>query len=110
MGREAARRVIRLSELLGLPVRDGDGRRLGHVHDVRVVRRDGAYAVEGLLIGGRGVAARLGLHKADEAEPLRAGDLVEWSDVTAVEADRVVVSSARRPRPAGDPAGRAGSR
>jgi sporulation protein YlmC with PRC-barrel domain len=102
--------VIRLSQLLGSAVVDETGAVRGHVHDVRVKRAGEGYEVEGLVIGTRGVAVRLGLHKAGEEEPLRAGDLVGWDEVTAVEDGRVVVSSARRRRRAGDPAGPAGSR
>jgi sporulation protein YlmC with PRC-barrel domain len=110
MGREAPRRVILLSDLLGSVVADDAGTTLGHVHDVRVRRAGDRYEVEGLVVGPRGLAVRLGMHKADEEEPLRSGDLIRWEDVTAVEDGRVVVSSARRPRRAGDPGGPAGSR
>jgi sporulation protein YlmC with PRC-barrel domain len=102
--------VIRISQLLGRPVEDEAGERFGHVHDVRVRRAGDVYEVEGLVIGTRGMVVRLGLHKANDEEPLRAGDLVRWNDVAAVEDDRIVISSGRRPRREGDPAGPAGSR
>jgi sporulation protein YlmC with PRC-barrel domain len=59
---------MRLSDLLGAPVRDGQGRSLGHVKDVRLVQ-DGPY-VEGFghqlrvaeLVVGRGpMGTRLGI-------------------------------------------------
>lgn len=73
--------VRRLTSLLGLPVLDGGGRRLGRVRDV-LLSAD----------GGRVVALVL--------EPggwLRPGRAVDWPAVVAVGDGAVVVASAPRP-------------
>lgn len=86
--------VIKLSRLLELRVEAEDGMPLGRVHDVRVRRVDGRYEVEGLIVGPRGLLARLGWRRA------RQRDVLAWKDVMAVDPDRLVVrranSSARR--------------
>jgi len=95
---------LMLSDVLGAEVVDESGRRLGHVHDLRIVR-DGApaepdqappYRVEGLIVGRRGLHARLGLEAARRAEPLRRGEPLAWEDVVELGERRIVV----RARPA----------
>jgi len=98
---------VRLSDLLGKPVVDEDGHRLGDVHDV-AARRDGpaagefgpALQVEALLIGARGIAARLGVsavHLGQHAllrRLARIGDPAEeipWEQVVEVRSDAIVV-------------------
>jgi sporulation protein YlmC with PRC-barrel domain len=76
--------VRKLSELQGLPVRTGDGRALGHVHDVRVDRSGDRYRVSALVIGGRGLLVRLGV--------TRAAETVAWERVTEVAGDGITVS------------------
>lgn len=104
MSRDDADPPITLAQLIRAEVVDESGRRLGHVHDVRVVR-DGdpaepdqapPYRVEGLVVGPRGIAARLGLSSARSAEPLHARDAVPWEQVVGLEPDRVIV---RQPPP-----------
>jgi len=102
---------ITVAELMGAEVVDESGRRLGHVHDLRIVR-DGdpaqpdqaaPYRVEGLIVGRRGWHARLGLNAARSAEPLRGSDPVLWEDVVGLEHDRIVVrSQPRSTRPSAD--------
>lgn len=43
---------MRASELLATGVVDADGRELGPVRDVRLARRNGAFVVVGLVVGG----------------------------------------------------------
>jgi hypothetical protein len=72
---------MRLSDLLGTTVRTADGRSLGRLRDVRVIR-DGplrsniqaAYRVDALLVGRGGVAERLGFirHRINGPWLLRA--------------------------------------
>jgi sporulation protein YlmC with PRC-barrel domain len=76
--------VRKLSQLQGLPVCAADGRRLGHVHDVRVTRAQGRYRVAALVIGGRGLLVRLGI--------ARTADTVAWDRVTDIAEDRITVS------------------
>ena len=72
--------VRKLSELQGLLVCTADGRRLGHVHDVRV---EGCRVTE-LVIGPRGLLVRLGV--------TRSAETVAWDRVTEIDAGRIVVS------------------
>jgi hypothetical protein len=90
---------MRLSELLGRPVLDADGRAMGTVKDVRLVQ-DGPYVegfgqalrVEGLLFGRGALGVRLGMARANVQGPWplttvfrrleRRARYVEWDDVT----------------------------
>jgi hypothetical protein len=67
---------LRLSELIGSEVRDGNRRRVGRVCDVRLVQ-DGreieafgrAFRIEGILVGPR-AARRMGVTRPDIKRPL----------------------------------------
>jgi sporulation protein YlmC with PRC-barrel domain len=79
---------ITISQLLGLPVVDARGDHRGHVHDVRVRRTDdGGWEVAGLVVGARGVLARLGARsrsrRSDESS------VVAWDDVVAIDDDAI---------------------
>ena len=91
---------MRLSDLLGRPVVDADGRRLGEVKDVRLVQ-DGPYVegfgqqlrIEGLLVGEGALGTRLGITRANLRGPWpltalmrrleRRTRYVLWDDVGA---------------------------
>ena len=47
--------------LVGRRVYDSEGRKLGRVDEIRLVREDDHYVVEGLLLGVNGLAERLGV-------------------------------------------------
>jgi len=90
--------VVTLSHLLELRVEDEDGNSLGRVHDVRVRRvgtRSAAaqaqYEVEGLIVGRRGVLVRLGWRRAYDPAPLSPREVLRWTDVLAIEPDRLIV-------------------
>ena len=83
-----------LGELLGTRVRDEDGRRLGHVHDVRAELRDDREVVTGLVVGRHGALERLGLGAPRAWPRPRSRDVVPWRDVVRVTRAGVVV---RRP-------------
>jgi hypothetical protein len=54
-------RVIALQAYLGHTVRDAEGKKLGHLHDVRV-RREGTHlVVQEYLVGGAGLLERFSL-------------------------------------------------
>jgi hypothetical protein len=101
MSRTDGHAPITLSQLVGAEVVDESGKRIGHVHDVRVVREGDpaepgqapGYRVEGLIVGRLGLRARLGLTAARRPEPLRGRDPVRWEDVVALEPGRVTVRS-----------------
>ncbi len=90
---------MRLSELLGAEVRDGRGRVIGRVRDVRVVQEGrseesvGMLRLQGLVIG-PAPGRRFGLNRPDIKGPLllkwiagwiyRRLDEVDWRQVVAV--------------------------
>lgn len=102
---------MRLRDLLERDVVDRDGRRLGAVHDVRLVQ-DGpvlssgfaAFRLHGLVVGRAGFGTRLGYADAGPGEvrgPLALRTLirwlhgravyVSWDRVISVEPDRIVI-------------------
>ena len=42
---------VRLEDFVGKPVRDADGRKIGHLHDVRAERSGGELVVVDYLVG-----------------------------------------------------------
>ena len=83
---------MRLSELLGAPVRTSAGRSLGHVHDVRArIGDDGELIVTGLVVGRLGLLERLGIGASGREERLRSRDVVAWEQVESAQAGLVVV-------------------
>jgi sporulation protein YlmC with PRC-barrel domain len=100
---------FRATDLLGLEVVDEDGRRLGHVYDLRMVGApqespDRAWRLEGLVVGGRGLIERFGLMAKARRDPLLPRDVVRWDDVLAV-GDAVRVRRGAEPRSVGDSRG-----
>ena len=100
---------MRLSDLLGADVVDEAGRSAGHVHDVRLVQ-DGplmggfgaGLRVDGLLVGGRAICARLGYERRKMKGPwlvkllfgwlFHDGRYASWDRVVSVEPDRILIS------------------
>jgi hypothetical protein len=100
---------MNLSDLLRSQVIDGDGTRLGTVEDVRVTQ-DGplllpfgaAFRVEGLIVGRRGIAARLGYNRAKIKGPwllriilatlARHARYIPWNAVTEWDGQTVHVA------------------
>jgi len=98
-----------LSELLGTPVHDAAGHRVGRVADVRLVLADragGEAHVHGLLVSRRAHTPFLGFERSGATSPWpvaqvlrrlhRGAFVVRWADVE-VRADRVVLR-AQAPR------------
>lgn len=76
------------SRLIGLPVEDRSGRRLGRVFEVHGHReRDGTIVLDELLVGRRGLWRRL-------RGPDRQAHCIPWQSVTELSADRIVVAVA----------------
>jgi sporulation protein YlmC with PRC-barrel domain len=74
-----------LSSLIGLPVRDADGKTLGRVFELRAHRdRDGYLVIDRLLIGRRGLWKRLRGPAGPEAG-------YPWESVIAIEDDSLTV-------------------
>lgn len=61
--RRGPRREFRIEDLVGRPVTDREGRRIGRVTEVRVEPRGGALEVTGVLIGTWGWIERLAMQK-----------------------------------------------
>lgn len=100
---------MRLGELVRSTVLDVEGRRVGRVHDVRLVQ-DGpllegfgaALRVDGLVVGRGSVAARLGYHRHRVRGPFplrvlfaaleRRARFVTWDQVASWDGATVVLS------------------
>lgn len=86
---------MRVSDLLGTPVRTESGESLGSVHDVRGELAGGSLRVTGLLVGGAGVAERLGIGALRRRERLRGHDPIPWSAVLRADRRGIVVRDDR---------------
>ena len=91
---------MRLTDYLGLDVVDRDGRKLGHIHDARLVA-DGvpsgpfgpALRLHGFYVGKGSLGVRLGLDRDEQAGPWllktifgrRTLRLVAWEDIDHIE-------------------------
>ena len=51
-------RVIELQRYIGTPVRDADGKDLGHLHEVRARRKGAELLVHEFVVGGAGLFER----------------------------------------------------
>jgi sporulation protein YlmC with PRC-barrel domain len=74
-----------LSSLIGLPVRDADGKTLGHVFELRAYRDgDGFLVIDRILIGRRGLWKRL-------RGPAGRESGFPWESVIEIEDDYLTV-------------------
>jgi hypothetical protein len=97
---------MRLSEILESEVLDVEGRRIGRVHDVRLVREGPpqgtfgpSYQLSGLIIGGAAVGSRLGYGRGGIEGPWplktffrrleRKRGYVDWAAVESVQGGMV---------------------
>jgi sporulation protein YlmC with PRC-barrel domain len=86
-------RRFQLDLLVGRQLYDAEGRKLGRVDEIRLVREGGGYEVEGLLIGVSGLLERLGVaHSVERLQRrlnLRSrvvdGSLVYWEQIDSIE-------------------------
>jgi sporulation protein YlmC with PRC-barrel domain len=102
---------MHLSELIGAEVRDGNGRTIGAVRDVRFAQEGPelqsghrGWRVQGLLVGPR-PADRFGLTRPDVKGPWlfklvarrveRRLRFVDWANVSSVSAGAIEVRSGR---------------
>ena len=88
---------MRLSEVLGLPVRTEGGTSLGHVHDVRAELRPRTLRVTGLVVGRWGMLERLGIGAPESGARIRAHDVVPWSAVVRLDRRGIVVRDGTEP-------------
>ena len=80
--------MIRASDLLGCDVRTESGERLGHVHDLRAERGDDHWRLSGLVLGRRGISARL---VGTAPDTTVAGEVIGWEAVSRLEAGSIIV-------------------
>ena len=80
--------MIRASDLVGRELRTESGRRLGHVHDLRAERAGDDWLLSGLVVGRRGISARL---IGTGADPLISGEVIAWEAVTSLDAGCIIV-------------------
>ena len=79
--------------LVGRRVYDVEGRKLGRVDEIRLVREDDRYLVEGLLMGVNGLAERLGVARPLERierrlnfDDWRVEDhIIYWDQIDSIE-------------------------
>ena len=96
---------MRISELLHCTVVTESGQRLGHVFDVRVVRRAGSSAeradqqwrVVGVVVGRRGLRERLGFVPTATSAPTVRRDLIGWDEIVRLESDRLIAREGATP-------------
>ena len=82
---------MRLSELLGTPVRTESGDSLGRVHDVRAELTTRSVTVTGLVVGTLGLLDRVGLAAPEAQHRIRTKDVVPWSAVVRADRGGIVV-------------------
>ncbi|MBW3618839.1 MAG: PRC-barrel domain-containing protein [Actinobacteria bacterium] len=102
-------RRLRASDLLGTPVVERSGRRLGRLRDLRL-RADGdVHRIDGLVTGRGVVAERLGYAYGEVVGPAllvalmrraeRRTSHIDWEDLVELTADRIVVRDGAAARP-----------
>jgi sporulation protein YlmC with PRC-barrel domain len=87
--------VICASDLIGCRVETDSGKRLGRVHDLRARAFDGGWELMGLVVGRRGIVARL---IGDSGpDPLVRGDVIPWGAVAQLQDGLVIVREGTTP-------------
>jgi sporulation protein YlmC with PRC-barrel domain len=85
---------MRFSEFLNRKVVTESGRKLGHVHDLRAVRRGDRLLITGLLIGKHALLEHFGLgiaHGQTGTKLRTRADVVPWEAVLRLAPGTVVV-------------------
>src|SRR5438105_2390963 len=94
---------MRASDILESTVFDADGRKVGQVHDIRMVR-DGpvegifgqTYVAQGLVVGAAGIGVRLGFDRSSMGGPAVLKALFRWLHRDARFVDWAVIESIGR--------------
>jgi sporulation protein YlmC with PRC-barrel domain len=90
---------VKLTDILGCRVEDTDGKRIGHVFDIRVARRKGSsrrradqqWRVVGILTGNRGLTERLGVFRARGRSPTHDVEVIPWEAIKRIRDGVIVV-------------------
>ena len=106
-------RRIHVEDLIGAPVTDASGRRLGHVVDVEV-RPKAGWEIVALVLGRFSLLDRMDVLRpiAYRLGGLADSDVVRWTDVDRFEDRQVRLRAGARPvkQPAAEPDGTSGER
>ena len=89
---------MKVSDLLGVPVRTESGENLGRVHDLRAELGTGAPKVTGVCVGQLGLLERLGIGAPTSAARVRTHDVIAWSDVLRADRRGVIVRDGVKPQ------------
>jgi hypothetical protein len=101
---------MRASDILESMVFDADGRKVGQVHDIRMVRTGPvqgvfgpAYVAQGLVVGPAALGVRLGFDRSEMAGPAvlkrlfewahRNARFVDWSHIDSIGANEIRISA-----------------
>jgi sporulation protein YlmC with PRC-barrel domain len=88
--------MIRASDLIGCELRSESGMSLGRIHDLRAERAGDGWRLSELVLGRRGMSARL---VGTGSDPLIAGEVIAWESVVKLEDGCVIVRDAAVRRP-----------
>jgi sporulation protein YlmC with PRC-barrel domain len=80
--------MIRASDLLGCELRTESGESLGHVRDLRAERTGDHWRLSGLVLGRRGISARL---VGTGPDTTIAAEVIGWEAVSRLEAGSIIV-------------------
>ena len=80
--------MIRASDLLDCELRTESGEPIGHVHDLRAELADDRWRLSGLVLGRRGISARL---VGTGPDAIIAGEVIGWEAVSRLEAGSIIV-------------------
>ena len=94
---------FQLDLLVGRRVYDSEGRELGRVDEIRLIRQGNRYVVEGLLIGVNGLAERLGvagpLERVEKQLNLRTwhteDHIIYWEQIDSLDEKAVRLAVSR---------------
>lgn len=89
---------MKVSDLLGVPVRTESGEHLGRVHDLRAELGTGAPKVTGVCVGRLGLLERLGIGAPTSAARVRTHDVIAWTDVVRADRRGVIVRDGVEPQ------------
>lgn len=89
---------MKVSDLLGIPVRTESGENLGRVHDLRAELGTRAPRVTGVCVGQLGLLERLGIGAPTSAARVRTHDVIAWTDVVRADRRGVVVRDGVKPQ------------
>ena len=88
---------MRLSDLIGTPVRTESGESLGRLRDLRGELGPRSLRVTGLCVGGLGLLERLGVGSPKSGGRLHVHSVVPWSAVVRADRRAIVVRDGTKP-------------